>query len=118
MNVVIFGGSYCSENYFNKVYNFVKNNIKIRDCCIINGGTIGTMEAICKGAKESNIKTIGVVLKKWKKYVNKYVDKVEFYDNEVDRLSYMIKQRRYVYLFRWRYRDISRIISYMDLCNR
>lgn len=91
MNIVIFGACECTKEYYERVYDFVKNNINGKKHSIINGGTIGTMEAVSKAAKESSIHNTGAVLNRWSEYINKYVDDVKLFDFELDRIGYMVK---------------------------
>lgn len=93
MNIVFFGGSYCTDEYYDKVYKFCKKNFKNKKdkYKIITGATIGVMDAVSKAASEEVLHTSGVVLAKWKDYVNEYNSEVHYFDNELDRLVYMIK---------------------------
>ena len=88
MNISCFGGCWADDKYYNEVYRFIKDkNIKL-----ITGGTVGVMEAIGKGAYENNIEIIGVVLKKWENYLNKYNTEVVLFDDndEQGRVKYML----------------------------
>ncbi len=89
MNISVFGDCYCSDDEYNKIYEFAKNKLKGKDIKIINCATIGTVEAISKGAKENNVETIGASLDKWVKYINEYVDELHIFNNEMDRMKYV-----------------------------
>lgn len=93
MNIVFFGGSSATDDYYNEIYSNLKEIFKgIKNCNIITGGTTGVMEAVNKAAKEEGLHTTGIVLNKWKSYVNEYNDEVFYFENEIDRLSCMLKK--------------------------
>jgi hypothetical protein len=56
-------------------------------CC---GGYGGTMEAICKGVKSANGKTIGVILNQPDLNPNEYIDDIVIMENWVERLMELI----------------------------
>ena len=92
MNIVFFGGNKITEEYYNEVYNTLKDVFKDKRCSVIAGGTCGTMEAVAKAAKENNLHTTGILLDKWKIYLNDYNDEIEIFDNETKRLHSMISK--------------------------
>lgn len=93
MNISCFGGCWCDEEYYNEVYNFVKNKLNRKDIKLITGGTVGVMDAIGKAATENKIDVIGVVLKKWEEYLNKYNNDVVLFNDEDEqgRVKYMLE---------------------------
>jgi uncharacterized protein (TIGR00725 family) len=57
---------------------------------VCSGGYYGSMEAICKGAKSSGGKTIGVTVKEWKAIPNKFVDEEVKMRNLMERIVELI----------------------------
>lgn len=92
MNIVFFGGNKITEEYFNEIYITLKEVFKNKKHNIIAGGTCGTMEAVAKAAKENNLHTIGILLDKWKSYLNAYNDEIELFASETERLHSMISK--------------------------
>lgn len=92
MNISCFGGCWCDEKYGEEVYNFIKTVFRNKDVKLITGGTIGVMEAIGRGARENNIEVIGVSLRQWENYLNKYNTEVVLFDDEDEqgRVRYML----------------------------
>ena len=90
MNIVFFGGNKITDEYFDEVYTTLKDVFKDKKYNVIAGGTCGTMEAVAKAAKENGLHTIGILLNKWKEYLNEYNDQIETFDSETERLHSMI----------------------------
>jgi len=92
MNISCFGGCWADEEYYNEVYKFIKLNFKNKEVKLITGGTVGVMEAIGKAAHENQIEVVGVSLKKWESYLNKYNTKVILFNDEDEqgRVKYML----------------------------
>jgi uncharacterized protein (TIGR00725 family) len=78
-----------TDSYFNEVVEIGKllAENKFVVCC---GGYGGTMEAICKGAKSADGKTIGVTLNFPDLYPNEYIDDIVVMENWVERLMELI----------------------------
>lgn len=78
-----------TDSYFNDVIEIGKllaeNHFVV--CC---GGYAGTMEAVCKGAKSADGKTIGVTLNISEPVPNEYTDEKVVMENWVERLMEMI----------------------------
>lgn len=89
MNIAVFGACYPDEKYEEKIYNLFKKNFVNKDINILTCGTVGTIEKVCKATSENGLKNIATSLRKWEKYLNKYIDEVHLFDNELDRLKYI-----------------------------
>jgi len=89
--ITIFGSGLTPEDdqYFNEVVEIGKflSESGFTICC---GGYGGTMEAICRGAKAGNGKTIGITVNTAKSLTNRYIDENVAMDNWVERLMELI----------------------------
>jgi uncharacterized protein (TIGR00725 family) len=71
--VSVIGGKECTKEVDELAQNLGKNLVKVVDI-LICGGLTGVMEAVCKGFKEGNGLTIGIIPGYDKKEANPYVD--------------------------------------------
>lgn len=90
MNISIFGGCWCSEDYYKEVYDFTKAKLNNKDYHIITGGTIGIMEAVAKGAFENHIEVTGVLLKKYEEYICDFNTNNIILNDELERVKYVM----------------------------
>lgn len=73
IKISVIGGSKVDSDIYNLAYKVGKEIAK-NGAVLICGGLTGTMEAVCKGAKEEGGLTIGILPSQDEKDANKYVD--------------------------------------------
>ena len=73
MNITVIGGSKCSKKDY-KIAQEVGRLIAQEGWTLVCGGRTGIMEAVCKGAKEKNGTTVGILPNADGKDGNKYLD--------------------------------------------
>ncbi len=71
--IAVIGGGSCDERIY-ALAEDVGKEIAIRGGIVVCGGLYGVMEAACKGAKEANGLTIGILPGRGIDEANKYVD--------------------------------------------
>lgn len=89
MNIAVFGACYPDKENEKKIYKLFKKEFVNKNINIFTCGTVGTIEAVCKATSENGLKNIATSLTKWKKYLNKYINEIHLFDNELDRLKYI-----------------------------
>jgi len=75
MYVSVIGGEHCSDEIYEMAVE-VGRRIAEMGAVLITGGRGGVMEAVCKGAKEKDGVTIGILPSDDRKEGNKYLDYV------------------------------------------
>ena len=71
--IAVIGAGECSEEIYNQAFE-LGELLGDSGYAVICGGLSGVMEAVCKGAKSANGKTIGVLPGNNPEEINQYVD--------------------------------------------
>jgi uncharacterized protein (TIGR00730 family) len=83
-----------------------------------SGGYYGSMEAISKGAKSVNGKTIGISVKGWERKVNEFIDENIQADNLMERIMKLINIADAYIIFKGGTGTLLEISATLELMNK
>jgi uncharacterized protein (TIGR00730 family) len=89
--ITVFGSAFVQENnaYYNDIFQ-VGKLLAQNGYDVCSGGYAGIMEAVSKGAKSVNGKTIGVTVSTWTSKPNQYIDEDVKMPNLMERITELI----------------------------
>ena len=99
MNIVVIGGSKCSDEYKLKVEKFINNNFKNNNIVLYNGGTTGVMYASSKACYNLGLNTVGIIVDELSQDINKYNKKIIKFKHVYERVDYLINVADYMFVF-------------------
>jgi uncharacterized protein (TIGR00730 family) len=89
--ITVFGSAFTQPD--DELYNSCIEIGKIlskNNFTVCSGGYGGTMEAVSKGAKQNNGKTLGVTVQNWDRKTNEYIDENIKMSNLMERMTELI----------------------------
>jgi len=92
--------------------------LALKDYTVCSGGYYGTMEAISKGAKSHDGKTIGVTVKDWIAKPNSFIDEIVVMPNLMERIVELIALADAYIIFRGGTGTLLEISAALEMMNK